>query len=258
MIYHKNVRSKMKKTRALLDHPIILQHVPETDWFDSLILMDMLARHRVVYIKPNTGFQGNRVMRVQKVNEFECMLSRISSSKNILLTDVSSELKAIMGKRKYIIQQGIDLATYDNCPFDIRMVMQKPYTTWQLSLTSAKVASREDAVVTNVAKGAQDYPLNDILQKYDQRQDPMVDLRELVDLAHQIAHLLGAKFPFRIIGLDMAIDKQGKLWFIEANTKPQCARCEQVNDDISQEKYCKAKKIISAGQFAGENESDCL
>ena len=245
MIGHKGVRSKMKKTEALLEHPIIAQHVPETVWFDSLNLMEMLARHRVVYLKPNTGFQGNKVIRVKKVNESDCVLSYNNASKNIPLPGLSPELETIMAKRKYIIQQGIDLATYKDCPFDIRMVMQKPYTTWELTLTSVKVAPREDAVVTNVARGAQEYQLNDILQIYDQRRDPLVALRELVDLAHQIANILGARFPFRIIGLDMAIDKQGRPWFIEANTKPRCTGLNPVNDQISQQKYKAAKNIIT-------------
>ncbi len=255
MIKHKNIRSKMKKTCALLDHPAISQHVPETVWYNPLNLEDMLSRYKGIYIKPNTGKQGNRVIRLRKVNEFDGVLSYNNSSINILLSGVSSELETIMTKRRYIIQSEIDLATYKDCPFDIRMVMQKPYATWELTLTSARVALIEDAVVTNVSKGAQDYPLNDILQKYDQKQDPMASLRELLDLAHQISDILGSKFPLRIIGFDMALDKQGKVWFIEANTRPQCARCKQVNDEISQQKYEEAKKIIKASHFAGENES---
>ena len=92
----------------------------------------------------------------------------------------------LLAEEKYFLQQGIDLATYRNCPFDIRMVLQKPNQVWRLTLTSAKVAQKEDAVVTNVARGAKDYPLQDILQKYDQRQNPLVTLRELVDLAHKL------------------------------------------------------------------------
>lgn len=241
---HKTISSKMKKTGALLNHPLVSEHVPKTVWYNSQNLQEMLALYDGIYIKPNTGKQGNRVIRVKKVNEFDCQVSDNDFSKTIMISDLFSELEKIMASRVYIIQQRIDLATYKNCPFDIRMVLQKPYTTWALTLTSAKVALREDAVVTNVSKGAQDYPLNDILRQYDQREDPLATLRELVNLAHEIANILGSNFPLRIIGLDMAIDKKGKVWFIEANTQPQCARCKQVNDKISKHKYEIARKII--------------
>jgi hypothetical protein len=244
MIRHKKIKSKMLKTRTLLKHPIISQHVPETLWFNPLNMEDMLARYSMIYIKPDTGNQGNEVIRVTKQNESDCLLSYNDTSKEISLTDTLEELESIITTRRFILQQGIDLATYQNCPFDIRMVMQKPYDTWDLTLTSAKVALREDAVVTNVSKGAQDYPLSEILQEYDQKEDPMATLRDLVNLAHQISNRLGSKLPFRIIGLDMAIDKEGKVWFIEANTRPQCARCMEVNDELSQKKFLDARFII--------------
>ena len=244
MTDHKNIRSKMKKNIALLDHPIVSQHVPETVWYNAQNLKEMLTRYKGIYIKPNTGKQGNRIIRVKKMNELTCVLSDNNFSKKIALPELFKELESIMVKRKYIIQQEIDLATHNGCPFDIRMVMQRPYTTWELTLTSAKVALKEGAVVTNVSKGAKDYPLNKILQKYDQKQDPLAVMRELINLAHQISSALGSKYPLRTIGLDMAIDKTNKVWFIEANTMPQCRRCTRVNDKSSKQKYKKAKKII--------------
>lgn len=252
---HKVIKDKMKKIEALLSHPIISRHVPETVWFNSRNLENMLARYGTVYIKPNAGSQGNKVIRVQRVREHEAIIAYNKFSRNVLLPDLPSELNSIIFKRKYFIQQGIDLATYQGCPFDIRMVLQKPYATWDLTLTSAKVALKEDAVVTNVSKGAKDYPLLDILRAYDQKQDPMAVLRELVGLAHQFAQTLGSKFPLRIIGFDMAVDKAGKVWFIEANTKPQCARCKLVNDDSSRKRYTEARNIIRAGLLAKKRKA---
>lgn len=256
MIKHRNIKSKMKKTEALLDHPFIAQHIPETVWYDSLILTEMLERHKVVYIKPNTGVQGNKIIRALKINGFGCVLSYDSIITEIPLSFLPLELGTIMVNRKYLIQQGVDLATYNNRPFDIRMIMQKPYTTWQLTLTSAKVAAHMDAVVTNVAKGGQTYPLTDILQKYDQRRDPMTTMKEVVDLAHQICSVLGAKFPFRIIGLDMAVDKKSRVWFIEANTIPICTHTKAVSHISSQQKFEEAKKIIETDSTTKNNQSD--
>lgn len=244
MAYHKNIRSKMIKTRILLKHPLLSKHVPETLWYNPVNLEHMLSLYDILYIKPNTGCQGNDVIRLQKGRGPDCLLSYNNTSKELSLPDAVEELGPMTARRRFILQQGIDLATYENCPFDIRMVMMKTYNTWGLTLTSAKVALREDAVVTNVSKGAQDYPLHEILQKYDQKKDPLVAVRDLVNLAHQISRILGSKLPLRVIGLDMAIDKKGWVWFLEANTLPQCARCLLVNDEYSQKKFQEAKAII--------------
>lgn len=234
----------MKKTGALLDHPVLAKHVPKTVWCSLQNLNKMISLFRIIYVKPDTGYQGHRVFRVYRINEHEGVLSSQNLSKKIALPDGLSELLPVISKDKYIIQQGIDLATFNNRPFDLRVVMQKPYATWELTLTAAKVALKEDAVVTNVASGAQDYPLNYILQEYDQKKDPMATLREIIDLAHQMASHLNKKFPLRIVGFDLALDKKGKVWFIEANTWPQCARCKLVNDQVSRRKYEHSSKIM--------------
>jgi hypothetical protein len=42
----------------------------------------------------------------------------------------------------------------------------------------------------------------------------------------------------------MALDKKGKIWFLEGNNQPQCARCKLVNDKLSQEKYEEARRWL--------------
>ncbi|MDQ2087558.1 YheC/YheD family protein [Herbivorax sp. ANBcel31] len=249
MINQEVPRSKMKHMEILQEHPIISQHLPETLWYNHSNLKRMLTCYQTVYIKPDTGFQGNGIIRLKKVNKDHCMLSYDNFSKKISLYDLLLELEDIMADREYVIQQGIDLATYKNCPFDIRMLMQKPYYTWELTLTSAKVARQKNAVVTNVSKGAQDYPLKDILKKIDQNHDAMSTLKELVDFAHQAANILDYKLSLSIIGFDMAIDRQGKVWLIEANTRPLCEQCKLVNDESSVERYSKAKEVIKGSHY---------
>ncbi|TYQ16884.1 UNVERIFIED_CONTAM: YheC/D-like protein [Acetivibrio alkalicellulosi] len=245
MTKRKVIKSKMEDIEVLLKYPIIKEHIPETLWYSSSNLKYMLTRYHTIYVKPDNGFQGNGIIKVRKLSTMRIGLFYENYSKCIHSADILSELKEIMDDRKYIIQQGIDLSTYNNCPFDARIVMQRPYYTWEITLLAGKVALNEDAVVTNVSKGAQDYPLNDILQRLDQKHNPMIILRELINLTNQLAIILGYKFDLRIIGFDMAVDKQGKIWFIEANTRPMCAQCKLVNDKISVQRYTKAKEIIN-------------
>lgn len=236
-------RSKIEKANVLQDVPFISPHIPKTLWYTAQNFWKLVNEFSVVYLKPDIGSLGIGIVRAKKQAENSYELTFGDSSLTVTGAEVISTLKTIMpAKRRYILQQGIDLATYKDCPFDIRMVMQKTNTLWLLTLTSAKVAPREDAIVTNVARGAKDYPLQDILQEYDQKQDPLVAMRELVDLAHRIAGVLGSKFPLNILGLDIALDKQGRIWFLEANIRPQCRQCSLVNDEISRQKYAEARE----------------
>lgn len=237
----KKSKTKLDKINALLTDPYISRHVPETMEYEEKNLWRMLRKHSTVYVKPVKGHMGLGIFRVKKFSEARYEISSANYIQQVKGNQLVPQVTALVGDKDYFLQQGIDLATYKNCPFDIRIVMQRPCKVWRLTLSSAKVANREGAVVTNVAQGATDYPLDEILKKYDQRRNPLSTFRELVDLSHQIASVLGSAFSMKIVGLDLALDKKGRIWFLEGNNQPQCARCKLVNDKMSREKYEDAR-----------------
>lgn len=241
---HLVIRSKMKKGRPLMADPLISRHVPETYWFRSSRLRKMLRANTTVYIKPDKGRKGNGVLRVKKLDDSEYEISHKKTTIKCSRSEVLSEVKKLLKpNRKYIVQQGIELATYTGRPFDVRVVLQKPLKRWRLTLMCAKVAPRESSVVTNVSKGAKDVNVIRALQKADQSMNAVKVMRELIDISHQIAQTLGARFPLKIIGLDMGIDKQGKVWFIEANTWPDCAGLENIDRRLYR-RYRYAKRLM--------------
>jgi hypothetical protein len=246
---HKIIKSKMKKTLPLIQDPILSRHVPETHWFSTENLERMLQSYPQVYVKPNQGRQGLGISRVKRIGNSEYELSYENTTKLASFPEVVEDLVGRFDTgRSYLIQEGIDLATYNGGPFHIRVVMQKPMNRWQLSITSSLVAKRKDAVVTNGARGNLEFPVEEVLQNNDQKLNPTNTLRELIDLSHQIVYVLGSRFPLLLIGLDMGIDKQGKIWFIEANTDPDCRGLKKVNDEVSYQKYLEAKKWIRENQ----------
>ncbi|MCL6443780.1 MAG: YheC/YheD family protein [Alicyclobacillus sp.] len=244
---HTVIRSKMRKTQPLMGDPIISRYVPETDWFNAASLYRMLQTYSTVYIKPDVGRKGDGVIRIRKLSGSECEVSYRQTSLRCASKNLIWELNKIRNaNKKYIIQRGIDLATYHNRPFDVRVVLQKPLNRWHLSWMSAKVAPRTGSVVTNVAKGAKDVTLIKALRGIDQSVNVHSVLRELIDVSYQIVQILGSKFPLSIVGLDMAIDKKGNIWFVEANTKPDFTGLGKL-DRNQYERYLAAKRLIDKG-----------
>lgn len=239
----------MKHYEILIKDPIIAKHIPETHWYNYNALRSMLNKYSIIYLKPNDKSSGNGIIRIKFIAKDKYTVSFEKTTMNVDRANLTTALKKIItGNSKYIIQQGIDLATYKNNPFDMRIVLQKVWKTWRITLTSAKVASTEDAIVTNVAKGARDYLLQQILHEYDQKKDPMATFREIIDLSHQIANVLGNQLPIVITGIDIAVDKHGYIWFIESNEKPDCTRCKNVNDNLSIKKYEEARYLIKTSK----------
>ena len=133
-----------------------------------------------------------------------------------------SELYDTLAKnisRKYIIQQGLNLARMNGNPFDIRVLMHKPENRWQISGWLARVGRNKNQIVTNIVRGAKPFPLEKALESVTARH-PVKIAGELADKCHQIASILGTHFELRILALDMAVDQEGKIWFIEMNSDP--------------------------------------
>ncbi|MFC5470662.1 YheC/YheD family protein [Cohnella suwonensis] len=230
-----------------MDDPIMKHNVPDTEWFDRSSLRRMLRTYSLVYIKPDVGRKGNGIIRVKRLRaeEFEISYKQTTSLRS--RDKVYSAIKELLNPDKeYIIQQGIDLATYRHRPFDVRVVLQKPLGKWRTTLMCAKLAPRRSSVVTNVSKGAKDYNLYRLLKGTDQRLNRSEIIRNLIDVSKQIAQILGSHFPLKILGLDMGIDKRGNIWFIEANTKPDCQGLKKIDRRLYR-KYLRAKKIMRNG-----------
>jgi len=243
---HKYIKSKMQKGTPLIHDHILSRHVPETHWYNAATLTKMLTAFPVIYIKPDTGSSGTGIIRVKRLNNSESLISFKASSKKYPNTKIASEVAKRMHRgKKYIIQQGIPLATYQKKPFDLRIVLQKPSNRWLLTWMSAKVAPRSNSIVTNVAKGARDAKIEEVLRGADQRLNVPAVQEELSDVSYKIARKLGSRFPLRIVGLDMGIDKKGKVWFIEANTRPGFNGLKKF-DPVQYRRYLRAKKQIEA------------
>ncbi len=238
----------MKKGKPIINDRFLSRHVPETRWYHASTLNMMLRNFPVLYIKPDNGSAGTGIIRVKRLNRSQSLISykttsKVCSNRNIVFEVV----KRMRRGKKYIIQQGISLATYRNKPFDLRIVLQKPSNRWSLTWMSAKVAPRSNSIVTNVAKGARDARIKEILRGADQPLHVSRVLWTLSDVSYKIARKLGSRFSFRILGLDMGIDKRGKVWFIEANTKPNFHGLKKL-DPIQYRRYLQAKRRIEASR----------
>jgi len=245
-IRHRYIYSKMLKGKPLMRDRHLSRHMPVTEWYREDTLYRMLNFFPVLYIKPDNGSSGNGIIRVRRLNGYECQVSYRNSTHKCMIHRLASEVrKRMLPRKKYIIQQGLSLATCRNRPFDLRVVLLRPANRWILTWMSAKIARRPDAVVTNVAKGARDALLMPTLRSADQRLDAARLRKEIESLSYRIVYKLGSYFPFRQIGLDLAIDKKGKIWYIEANTNPNFHGLEKL-DPVQYRRHMRIKRQMRA------------
>ncbi|MDN4594164.1 YheC/YheD family protein [Polycladomyces subterraneus] len=241
MAVQRIVASKMKKNNLLLKDPEIAPHIPKTVWFTVGALKEMLNTYSTVFVKPDTGYCGNGIIRIKKVNElqYEICYSYTDVVNTADLENTCNEVaNRIKSGTSYIIQQGIDLANYNGKAFDVRITMHRPLDKWQLTGWFARVSTSNKAV-TNWSKGGKLVPLEQVLAA--NKLNATEISRELADLAHQISHTFGSVYGMRVLGVDMAVDKKGKVWFIEVNTTPIVRKL--FKDFGNKQMYDKALKV---------------
>ncbi|NLM51798.1 MAG: YheC/YheD family protein [Firmicutes bacterium] len=218
------VRSKMAKTKVLQTDAWLSRFIPETKLFSKENLKTMLSKYSKVYVKPDCGRKGERVMAINFIPGEGYKIHYTDSAKTVAdIPAVVKFVKEIAENDKFIVQRGIDMLCLNNVPFDLRVNVQKPYTKWIVSSMIAKKQA-PGKIVTNYSQGGTLVAFTEALQLGGLGNAQINKLRKLLtNLGERTAIVLNEKYPgLRELGLDIALDKTTqKPWILEVNTKPQ-------------------------------------
>jgi hypothetical protein len=210
------------------DHSLAATHMPETHYTPSApVIRSMLERYPFVYVKPSGGSLGLGIFKCfYRPKEGYFIQFRIDEQ-NVLKRTHSFEafMKYLTARTRtksgYIIQQGIELITIDDRPVDFRVHLTKDRKNqWQVVGVGAKIAGK-GSVTTHVRTGGVVTTPENVLQSvFGSSGGRMLEMihKASIDLAEAIE----SKSPDLLgeIGFDIGLDKNGRVWMFEANSKP--------------------------------------
>jgi glutathione synthase/RimK-type ligase-like ATP-grasp enzyme len=223
------VSDKLKKTRVLCRCKEVRSFIPETRRMNRDVLLKMLHRNAMVYVKPCRGSLGNGVIRVEKVKSSKARKTRSQyryqqgtrirsfSGYDQTYSELNKETKG----RPYLVQKGIKLLTHGGRPFDIRVMVQRTKQgNWVATGVVGRVAHPRK-VVTNGSQGGSIYPVEDLLKPYATMKKRKALLASMRRIGVRTAQQLSSIYPgLQEIGADIAIDQELKQWILEVNTRP--------------------------------------
>ncbi len=215
------VRNKERVHHLFWKNPELRKYLPETARFSQSTMRAMLDRYPLIYVKPAIGSVGIGVVRIERQGD---RFHFFSSKKRRVYTRarLEAELMKWVGGRRFLIQQGISLATYDGRTFDIRVSVQKDGTReWRVSGMVAKVANPKNKL-SNLSRGGEAVAIDKVLARlFD--EDTIQKVKEQIEhAAIRLARQYGRHFSsLADLGLDMGIDKKGNPYLIEANVRDQ-------------------------------------
>ena len=109
----------------------------------------------------------------------------------------------------------------ENKPFDFRVMVQKPYSKWEVSNVIGRVAA-PGMIVTNLYLGAEVANYDELMKKTNVADNKARELlQKLYFIAERSALVLNNTYTgLRELGIDIGIDQNLQPWIFEVNTKP--------------------------------------
>lgn len=220
--------SKWKVHECLSKYPDVNMYLPKTTIFQSFgDVLSMLNEFRFIFVKASGGTQGKQVLSIEQIGEEYKLNFNEHGLKEMIckeIEDVKMFVEYFAKGRLFVIQQGIRLLKYNGRNMDLRILMMKDRQgKWEAIRHHCRIA-KETYTITNYSLGGdwinyeEIYPY--LKSTFIRRSIP--DKEELVNAAKKVLYYYEKEFgSFGEIGMDMAVDIYGDIWFIEANTRPE-------------------------------------
>ncbi|WP_226087109.1 YheC/YheD family protein [Mesobacillus sp. S13] len=225
--YNPGFFSKLDVFERLQQDDRAAEYLPETHQFSSFSVIErMLSNYGNVYVKPANGSLGLGIHQIlfDKYNGYYYCRYRDQEGINKLTKFESLEklMKKIFHKRnlsQMIVQQGISLLRSEKRLIDFRVHTNKDeYGVWQVAAIAAKIAG-QGSVTTHVNNGGVVKSLDELFEDRTERE---LYEEKLSEAALILSSILEKNMEGIIgeLGFDFGIDKSGKVWLFEANSKP--------------------------------------
>jgi glutathione synthase/RimK-type ligase-like ATP-grasp enzyme len=217
---------KWQAHKIVSQNPLLQPFLPDTKLVKDFREIDhMINKYKAVYLKPVNGSQGKNIIKVVKNSggykyqyQFENQTVKGSASS---ITRLRGNLRRIMGNRSYIIQNQIYLLKSNGNILDVRILVQKDHMgKWGVTGMACRIG-RPGSITSNISRGGSGGKVDTVLRRKfaDEQRIKIVETLNFValEVAKTLEKSLG---PLGELGIDIGIDEEGQVWFIEANLRP--------------------------------------
>lgn len=216
-------------TRALARCPELRRWLPPAALYRSEAgLAAWLDRQGgAAFLKPTHGWQGRSVIAVVRGGDGLVDLRGRTGANRAFRLSGLREAEALarihrwIGGRSYLMQPLLELQGPDGEPFDVRALMQRDGRGRWIVAGLAARCGRRGGVTANLHGGGEPRHAEQYLARLFGEREAAERIAELRRAAFAVVRRLEEEYgTFAELGLDFGIDRTGRCWFLEANTKP--------------------------------------
>ncbi len=217
----KEISSKWSKTEALKQDPKMSRHLPEMRRFSNSNVQAMLGRYSSVVAKPVYGTGGRGLIMIRKSGKGYTVHYRSTIRRFSALNGLLNYVNGLRKGKAYLLQRGILLARIDGRPVDYRAKIVAGNGRWHVRALVGRVA-RRGLFVTNLCKGGDQLNSRTAIRRSLGSRFVRSKRIEMIELTFRGVEVLEKRFPgIGQLGFDYGIDRSGKVWIFEVNTRPQ-------------------------------------
>ncbi|WP_150267234.1 YheC/YheD family protein [Paenibacillus tepidiphilus] len=223
------------------------QHLPETLLYQSSAdLVRMLKFAPLVYVKPINGTGGRGILRIERLRDQKGMYDiqgrrqsrQIIAPRKVSLARLESIVRQWCAGGRFIVQQGIPLRLPGGRVHDYRMLVQKNgQGIWELTGMAGRVGAAR-SVTSNLHGGGHAVRAEKLLKEWlgsEERVDKVMKTAEKLGL-EAAAYLEDSFGALCELALDLAIDREGRIYVLEVNPKPAREVFARIGDSATYRK----------------------
>jgi len=227
---NKPIGNKWTMHEMLSQYSHLEEHLPYTrQYTDIKDLRYMLNKYELVYLKPISGTGGRGILRLERLSNQQILVQGRDLNRDIIqqrkmsLTTLSSFIERWNHQKiGYLIQQGIPLKLRSGRVHDYRMLVQRDGTgEWQVTGAAGRIGAPQ-SITANLHGGGSAVPMVKLMSNFISKPvDLKLVQRNVEQIGLDIAKCMEYnQYELCEIAIDIAIDKNGKVWIIELNPKP--------------------------------------
>lgn len=224
------LRNKWTVYRTLSKEPAFRAHLPATRLYGGAEdVQAMLARHSLLYLKPINGTGGRGILRIERQKNGLLLVQgrdhsrRIVQPSRISKEQLSGFLRSWdMKGDRYIVQQGLHIRLPSGRVHDYRLLVQKNGSgEWTVTGCAGRVGPPR-SITSNLHGGGSAVPMNALLRQWIRGESKIAQIKQTAEsLGLGVAKHLEATYSALCeLALDLAIDRNGRVWLLEVNPKP--------------------------------------
>lgn len=253
VFFNERYLNKTEVFEALKKEPDLQPYLPESYALrGTRTLKKMCGKYDVVFIKPDTGSLGKGIVKIYKgpartytsqINNVTGIRAQTFLNLDLLYKSIAVKVK----KRQHQIQRGLNLLTAGGRPIDFRALVQRDGNgQWSVTSIVARIAENNQ-FVSNVARGGMICTVQAALARTGSSaaKGGLTKLRRAsLLIAKGIESQVAGHYAE--LGIDLAIDAQGRVWLLEVNAKPS----KDDSSPLAQEEGKVRPSVIKFVQYA--------